>query len=149
MKDKKNNNLKILIADDDSDDRLFIKEALEKIGILSLFFVKNGEEVMDFLGRSIKGHMKSIMPDILITDINMPKKDGFETIKEIKAIPALKSIKICILTTSTTSSDKQKAKLLNVDGFISKVNAFPILVKEIEGFLNSVKLVYCNYSYSL
>jgi len=93
----------ILMADDDADDRLLAKDALTECRLSNeLHFVENGEELLDYLLR--RGNYTSLgdapRPGLILLDLNMPKKDGREALKEIKADPELRKIPVVVLTTS-------------------------------------------------
>lgn len=121
----------ILLADDDSDDRLLAQDALKECGVeTDLRFVENGVELMDYLQRKNKYSQAASAPkpSLIILDLNMPRKDGREALKEIKADPALKKIPVVILTTSTADMDIAKAYDLGANSFISKPVAFDSLV---------------------
>src|ERR1043166_7596979 len=93
----------ILMADDDADDRQLTKEAFEESRIANdLRFVEDGVELMDYLYRRGKYQDPTVSPrpGLILLDLNMPKKDGREALKEIKSDPKLKHIRVVILTTS-------------------------------------------------
>lgn len=122
----------ILIADDDLDDCQMIKEALDESHLLNeVHFVKDGEELMDYL--LLKGNFDSRkkfpLPGIIILDLNMPKKDGREAIKEIKSQPGLRQIPVIVLTTSKAEEDIYRTYNLGVSSFITKPVAFESLVQ--------------------
>ena len=121
----------ILMADDDADDRLLTREALEENPIaFDLYFVEDGEELMDYLNQRGKytNPAKSPRPNLILLDLNMPKKDGREAIKEIKAVPALKRIPIIVLTTSQAEEDILQTYDLGVSSYITKPVTFDALV---------------------
>jgi CheY-like chemotaxis protein len=121
----------ILIADDDEDDRMLIKDALNESRLANeLRFVTNGEELMDYLHHSQKStdKKKYPRPGIILLDLNMPKKDGREALKEIKANPDLRQIPIIVLTTSQTEEDIFRSYDLGVNSFITKPVSFGSLV---------------------
>jgi len=121
----------ILMADDDSDDRLMMKEALEENRLANdLRFVEDGEELMDYLLRrgSFASIEKSPRPGLIFLDLNMPKKDGREALQEIKANPELKSIPVVVLTTSKAEEDVYRTYNLGVNSFVSKPVTFDALV---------------------
>ena len=101
----------ILIAEDDQDDRQWIKEALAKCQFeQQIRFVVDGEELMDYLrhrGRyaALAATGNLIYPGLVLLDLNMPRKDGREALKEIKSDPRLRHIPIIILTTSKAEED--------------------------------------------
>src|SRR5688572_21874944 len=95
----------ILMADDDDDDRLIAKEAFEETPVPPLlYFVKNGEEILDYLYQ--RGNYKEAKrPHLILLDLNMPRKDGWEVLTEIKNDPYLKQIPVIVFTTSRQSAD--------------------------------------------
>ena len=93
----------ILMAEDDADDRLLVKDALNECQCeADLQFVENGEELLDYLLQRGKfgGSSPTRRPGLIILDLNMPRKDGREALREIKAHPDLRSIPVVVLTTS-------------------------------------------------
>lgn len=121
----------ILIADDDAEDRMLLKEALEENRLKnSLQFVENGEELMDYLQHRGKFSDKDKYPapGLILLDLNMPKKDGREALKEIKADPHLRLIPVVVLTTSKAEEDILKTYGLGVSSFITKPVTFTSLV---------------------
>jgi CheY-like chemotaxis protein len=121
----------ILMADDDEDDRLMAKEALEEAKLINNFrTVKDGEELMDYLlhrGDYVNPE-KAPVPGLILLDLNMPKKDGREALKEIKADPQLRSIPVIVLTTSKAEEDVIRTYNLGVNSFIIKPVTFEQLV---------------------
>jgi len=129
--------INILIADDDEDDRLLMREALEENNLLNNFyFVENGEELMDYLyHRGIYQDSQTFpRPNIILLDLNMPKKDGREALKEIKADPNFRSIPIIVLTTSQAEEDILRSYDLGVNSFITKPVTFDLLVNIMKTF---------------
>lgn len=96
---------KILWIEDNIADVILIKEALKKIGLIHhLYVVNDGIEALDFLFR--RGRFESVsVPDLIILDLNLPKKSGREVLQEIKADPVLFKIPLVILTTSNHDRD--------------------------------------------
>lgn len=96
------NNLNILLADDDHDDRLFFKQALEELNTSAkLTTVDDGEELMDYLNNVGEENILPI-PDILFLDINMPRKNGIECLAEIKRNEKLKTLPVVMFSTSNS-----------------------------------------------
>ena len=117
----------ILMADDDADDRLMTKEAFEESRLANdLRFVEDGVELMDYLQRRGKysDPATSPHPGLILLDLNMPKKDGREALKEIKADPNLKCIRIVILTTSKAEEDIYRTYNLGAASYITKPVTF-------------------------
>jgi len=119
----------ILMADDDADDRMLAKEALEESRVLNdLRFVENGEELMDYLYR--RGvYADAERPGLILLDLNMPKKDGREALKEIKADANLRRIPIVVMTTSKAEEDIYRSYDLGASSFITKPVTFERLVE--------------------
>jgi CheY-like chemotaxis protein len=124
--------ISILMADDDADDRLMAQEAFEEARLAnSLHFVEDGEELLDYLYRRGKyaGHSVAQQPGLILLDLNMPKKDGREALKEIKEDPALRHLPIVVLTTSKAEEDILRTYDLGVNSFITKPVTFAGLVE--------------------
>jgi len=122
----------ILMADDDEDDCLMAREALEEARICNeLRFVKDGEELMDYLRREGRyaDPSSSPRPGLILLDLNMPRKDGREALKEIKTDPDLRRIPVVVLTTSKAEEDILKTYDLGVNSFITKPVTFEGLVQ--------------------
>ncbi|MBI4383270.1 MAG: response regulator [Nitrospinae bacterium] len=121
----------ILIAEDDEDDYLLTMEALKEAGVNNhVHWVKDGEELMNYLGHDNGDSIGKT--GIILLDLNMPKKDGREALKEIKANPVLRRIPIIILTTSKAESDISHSYDLGVNSFIQKPVRFFEFVKVIK-----------------
>ena len=120
----------ILMADDDADDRLLAQDALSESKIPGeLRFVENGEELMDYLQRRGRFSAASApRPGLILLDLNMPKKDGREALREIKANPDLRRIPVVVLTTSRADTDIGHVYDLGANSFISKPVSFDALV---------------------
>ncbi|MCP2045545.1 response regulator [Pontibacter sp. HSC-36F09] len=128
---KSNRSIVILIADDDAEDRMLIKEALDENRLSNAIqFVENGEELMDYLhnrGR-FTDKEKYQTPGLILLDLNMPKKDGREALKEIKADEHLRVLPVVVLTTSKAEEDILRTYDLGVSSFITKPVTFSSLV---------------------
>ena len=132
MNQKKINPIIILYADDDAEDRMLAKEAMEQSRIANeIFFVEDGEEIMEFLNNQGKyaDMARYPVPGLILLDLNMPKKDGREVIKEIRANPKLRTIPVVILTTSEAEEDIISTYDLGVNSFITKPVTFDALVE--------------------
>ncbi len=128
----KRKSITILVAEDDEDDRLLMKEALEENRLANdLHFVVDGEELMDFLLHRGQYSDPEIapLPSLILLDLNMPRKDGREALKEIKADPNLRRIPIVVLTTSKAEEDILRTYDLGVSSFISKPVVFESMVQ--------------------
>lgn len=122
----------ILMADDDADDRLLAKEALEESRLRNeIYFVEDGEELLDYLNRRGKyaAPGKAPRPGLILLDLNMPRKDGREALREIKAAPDLRRIPVVIMTTSKAEEDVFRSYDLGANSFITKPVTFERLVE--------------------
>jgi len=122
----------ILVADDDPDDRMLMRDALEENRLANpLQFVKDGEELMDYLHR--RGQYidpnRSPLPGLILLDLNMPRKDGREALKEIDADPDLRRIPVVVLTTSAAEEDIERSYELGANSYITKPVTFSALVE--------------------
>ncbi|MEW6467639.1 MAG: response regulator [Bacteroidota bacterium] len=124
--------IEILLADDDEEDRMLITEALYESRLKNnIQTVENGEELMDYLHNRGKytDRARFPMPGIILLDLNMPRKDGRDALKEIKADPRLRSIPIIILTTSKAEEDILRTHNLGVNSYIAKPVSFEAMVE--------------------
>ena len=131
----------ILVVEDNAGDVRLIREVLHDSKVFNtLFRVKDGVEAMDFLNN--RGSFKDApKPDLIILDLNLPKKDGREVLAEIKQDPDLKHIPIIIMTISQSEEDILKSYNLHANCFITKpidFNQFIKVVKSIEDFWFSI-----------
>ena len=122
----------ILMADDDPDDCLLAREALAESRLANdLHFVSDGEELMDYMyqrGKYAEPH-SAPRPGFILLDLNMPRKDGREALKEIKADPNLRHIPIIVLTTSKANEDIYRSYAQGANSFITKPVTFASLVE--------------------
>lgn len=125
----------ILMADDDDDDYMLTKKALKESKLLNkLCRVKDGEELLDYLRcqGQYKDNPEYIRPGVILLDLNMPKKDGREALKEIKSDAILKNIPVVIFTTSKAEEDIYRSYQLGVNSFITKPVTFEGLLQVIQ-----------------
>lgn len=118
------------MADDDEDDRNLTREALQEGRLVNeLRFVEDGQELLDYLRRSGKYNAENApRPGLILLDLNMPRKDGRTTLKEIKNDPELRQIPVVILTTSKADEDIYRSYDLGVNSYIVKPVTFEALV---------------------
>ena len=120
--------LQILLADDDEDDRLFFKEALEDIKIKSVVTtVNDGIELMEYLNQT-----DAILPDVVFLDLNMPRKNGIQCLEEIRNNDTLKSLTVAIYSTSGAERDIEETFVKGANVYIKKPNDFTTLKKVVE-----------------
>jgi CheY-like chemotaxis protein len=122
----------LLIADDDEDDRQWMREALaESRWTGDLRFVADGEELMDYLYHRGRYKLPAATPHplLILLDLNMPKQDGREALREIKSQPLLLHIPVVILTTSHAQEDIHRCYGLGANSFIIKPTTYAGLVR--------------------
>lgn len=121
----------ILMADDDADDRQMTLEAFSESRLANdLRFVEDGAELMDYLFRRNKytDPASSPRPGLILLDLNMPKKDGREALREIKADPRLRNIRVVVMTTSKAEEDIVRTYDLGAESYVTKPVTFTSLV---------------------
>lgn len=146
----KNNNgnfcspIDILLVEDNPADVRLTKETLKEEKVRSnLHVVSDGEEALQFLRREGK-YQKAVRPDLILLDLNLPKIDGREVLKEIKTDDKLKSIPVVVLTVSKAEEDIVRSYNLHANCYITKpvdLNQFAKVAKAVQEFwLTIVKL---------
>jgi len=119
-----NEPLNILLVEDDPGDVVLVREALgEREPPLSLEVVGDGVEAMRFV-RAEGVHAASPRPDLILLDLNLPRKSGAEVLAEIKGDPALRTIPVIILTTSNADEDVMRAYRNHANAYVSKPSDF-------------------------
>jgi two-component system, response regulator len=121
----------ILLAEDDPDDRMLLQEAvLEGRLANEMRCVEDGEELLDYLRRRGRytGEGAAPRPGLILLDLNMPRKDGREALREIKADPDLRQIPVVVLTTSKAEEDVFRSYDLGANSFVTKPVTFQSLV---------------------
>jgi chemotaxis family two-component system response regulator Rcp1 len=133
--------IEVLLVEDSPGDVRLTKEAFKDAKVyLNLHVVSDGAEAMEFLNREGK-HANVPRPDLILLDLNLPKKDGREVLKEIKESPTLTSIPVVILTTSESDEDILRSYRLHANCYITKpvgLAGFLAVVKSIDSFWLSV-----------
>jgi CheY-like chemotaxis protein len=122
----------IFLADDDADDCIFFQEALKEVAIpVHLTVSNNGLELMS----NLELLMVHPPPDVIFLDLNMPLKNGFECLKEIRETPKLKDIPVVIFSTTNNNDTVDKTFRQGANFYICKPHSFRLLVKAIENIL--------------
>lgn len=139
----------ILLAEDDPDDIYLIGEAIDESHLeIQLCLVQDGDELLDFLYHRGKftDPASAPRPDLILLDLNMPRKDGRAALAEIKADPTLRGIPVVVLTTSNAQDDLDHSYESGSSGFITKPASFKALREIIskigEYWLGTVQLPY-------
>ena len=125
----------ILLADDDPDDCLMTRDAFSECRLSNpLQFVHDGEELMDYLHRRgrFADEVAFPMPGLILLDLNMPRKDGREALREIKGDHGLRKIPVVVLTTSKAEEDVVRSYDDGVNSFISKPVSFSALIDVVQ-----------------
>lgn len=133
--------IEILLVDDDDGDVLLTKKALDNGKLLNKMHVaKDGVEAIAFLKREGR-FADAPRPDLVLLDLNMPRKDGREVLADIKQDPELHTIPVVILTTSDSPNDVDKMYDLHANCYITKpvgLEQFTVIVQAIKSFWFSV-----------
>jgi CheY-like chemotaxis protein len=131
----------VLLVEDDPGDVVLIKEAFEYNKVHnSLHVVSDGVEALDFLYRR-NGHEGAPRPDLVLLDLNLPRKDGREVLEEVKADPDLRTIPIVVLTTSEAEEDILRSYDLHANAYVTKpvdFDRFIEVVRHIDDFFVTV-----------
>jgi CheY-like chemotaxis protein len=136
--------LEVLLVEDSLGDVRLTKEALKDAKVhINLRVVRDGIDAMAFLMREGE-YATASRPDLILLDLNLPRKDGREVLREIKENQELKTIPVVILTTSASEADILRSYLLHANCYITKpvnLDGFLTVVKSIDSFwLSVVKL---------
>jgi CheY-like chemotaxis protein len=126
----------ILLADDDEEDRMLACDALAESRLSNnITCVTDGEDLMDYLQHRGKyaPPAEAPRPGLILLDLNMPKKDGREALREIKSDPDLRQISVVVLTTSKAEEDIYSSYDSGASSFISKPVTFEGLVDVMKG----------------
>ena len=133
--------LSVLLVEDDPGDVLIAREALAA-GRLSteLHVVTDGVEAMSYL-RQGEGYAGATRPDLILLDLNLPRKSGHEVLAEVKQDPALRRIPVVVLTTSLAQEDVAKSYDLHANVHVSKpvdFDQYTEVVKQIDDFFGNI-----------
>jgi chemotaxis family two-component system response regulator Rcp1 len=136
--------IEVLLVEDSPGDVRLTREALKDAKVyINLHVATDGIEAMAYLERT-GAHVDAPRPDLILLDLNLPKKDGREVLKEIKESPSLRIIPVVILTTSSSDADVLQSYHLHANCYISKpvdLDGFLKVVQSIDNFwLSVVKL---------
>ena len=127
----------VLLVEDDPGDMLLIREAFEYNKVHNALHVaSDGVEALDFLHRR-NGHEDAPRPDLVLLDLNLPRKDGRQVLAEIRADAVLRRIPVVVLTTSEAEQDILRAYDLHANCYITKpvdLDQFIAIVQSIEDF---------------
>jgi len=125
----------ILVAEDDPEDCQFIREALQDgQADSSLRFVEDGEQLLDYLRQNGEFTDPDCCPQpgLVLLDLNMPRKDGREALREIKSDPGLRRIPVVVLTTSKAQEDILRSYDLGANSYVTKPVTFGALAESLK-----------------
>jgi CheY-like chemotaxis protein len=125
----------ILIAEDDADDRYLLQTAFSEIGFPDqIDFVENGIEVFTYLDNIYTSSNMEVkaLPGFILLDLNMPKKDGREVLKELKQHPVFKKIPVIVFTTTKNEIEIKRCYELGANSYVVKPITFDALLKVVE-----------------
>ena len=129
--------VEILLVEDNPGDYRLTQEALKEGKVFNnLYWAKDGVEALDFLKRRGE-HAGAPRPDIILLDLNLPKKDGREVLSEIKRDEQLRAIPVVILTTSKAEEDVLRSYDLHANCYVTKpvdLDKFIVVVQSIDRF---------------
>ena len=133
--------IEVLLVEDDPGDVLLIREAFDFNKVHNnLNVVSDGEQALDYL-RGTGDYADRIRPDLVLLDLNLPRKDGREVLGEVKSDPDLRTIPIVVLTTSEAEEDVLKSYQLHANAYVTKpvdFERFVSIVRQIDDFFVSV-----------
>ena len=131
MNPTQNQPKKIFLAEDDADDRMFFEDVLKEVSAdTNLVMADDGVELMNVLGETVPPP-----PDMIFLDLNMPRKNGFECLKEIRETAKLREIPVIIFSTSDNAQAIDKTYSLGANFYMQKPRSFALLKKAIETIL--------------
>ena len=124
----------ILMVDDDPDDCTLVRDAMLEIGAVhDLRFACDGEELFEYLERRgrFAGPDMAPRPDLILLDLQMPRKNGRESLRQLKADPAWRRIPVVVLTTSSAAADVDYAYEMGANTYVPKPPTFRTLVEAV------------------
>ncbi|GAA0900793.1 response regulator [Pseudonocardia zijingensis] len=133
MTDQRPRTINVLLVEDDPGDVLMTREAFEENLHNRLDVVTDGAAALDYL-RHEGSHADAPRPDLILLDLNLPRRDGREVLQEIKADPSLRHIPVIVLTTSKAEEDVLRSYQLHANAYVTK----PV---DFEGFIEAIKQI--------
>lgn len=114
---------RVLLADDDFDDKMIIKDAVEKVSNAAdmIYFADNGEDALSMLQGDIE---KDQLPCLIVLDLNMPRLNGTETLRQLKSDTRFNHIPVIIYSTSINPLEKEKCLALGAHSYVTKPVSF-------------------------
>lgn len=128
----------VLVAEDSKYDRMILQQAFDEVGAsVTLRFVADGAELLDYLCRrnAYSGEGAAIRPDVILLDLNMPRMDGNEALRQIRADVALRMLPVVVLSTSDNRKQVVQAHVDGVNAFMTKPGRFEDLLDMVTKFV--------------
>ena len=143
---EQNRPIEVLLVEDDPGDVELTREAMEVAKLaVNLRVVKDGEEAMLYL-RKVGSYARAVRPDLVLLDLNMPRKDGREVLRDIREDPELTSLPVIVLTTSDSEEDVLSTYDIGANCYVTKPVGLDQFVKAVQSIGNFwfglVKLPY-------
>jgi CheY-like chemotaxis protein len=133
--------IEVLLVEDDEGDVLMTREALAEGKVINrLNVVNDGVEAVEYLRRDGK-YAEASRPDLILLDLNLPKKDGRQVLEEVKADDSLRRIPVIVLTTSAADEDVLRSYDLHANAYVTKpvdFDRFVEVIRQIDDFFISV-----------
>ena len=140
MNDRPTAPFHLLLVEDDPADAGLVRRAVRNCKVISdLHHVQDGVEALEFLRRTGR-HAAAPRPDLILLDLNMPRMDGREFLKEMKSDPALRSIPVVVMTTSDVERDIEASYMLGANSFVTK----PVEVKDFFDIISGLEAYWCS-----
>lgn len=131
-------NVSILVADDDADDRFLLKTMFQENGFReTLYFVEDGIELMEYLQNAIRSNPANPLPQLILLDLNMPRKNGKEVLSELKENPLWEKIPVVIFSTTKNENEINKCYELGAVGYITKPDSYETFIKAITDIMDT------------
>ena len=116
---------RIVVTDDDSEDRFIMQMAFSELGIANpVVYLQDGVELMYYLHNP-----QPVLPSLILLDLNMPRMDGKQALKQIKSHSVFCSIPVLVLTTSATQKDVDECYSLGANGYLVKPHEYSALLE--------------------
>lgn len=146
MHESEKREVHVLSIEDSAADRRLIRELLDLTAVaVTLHFAEDGAEALDYLYQRGK-YAEAPCPDLILLDLNMPRRDGRQVLRDIKTAPGLKAIPVIVFTTSSSDADVQASYDLHANCYITKpteLEEFDAVLHKIEDYwLSAVQLPY-------
>jgi CheY-like chemotaxis protein len=127
----------ILVAEDDADDRYLMQTAFREKGYSDrIEFVENGVELLRFLETAEVANGGPAFPGFILLDLNMPKKDGREVLRDLKQHPIFKRIPVVVFTTTKNDAEIKRCYELGANSYVVKPTSFESLLSVVENIRN-------------